>query len=128
MEPEQPDSEYPLGIRTREILTFQDAESYREGLIKLFRSYAFGSLPYYAPVQLNRNIRVETDEKEIRLLGDGIGYRIDRNAMLMDALALLKGGICPIEIPEKVGAPQFMEEKLFQLLNELYIRGYLRLK
>lgn len=128
VEPEQPDSEYPLGIRTREMLSFQDAESYREGLIKLFRSYAFGSLPYYVPVQLNKNIHMETDEKEIRLLGDGIGYRIDRNAMLMDALALLKGGICPIELPEKVGAPQFMEEKLFQLLNELYIRGYLRLK
>lgn len=128
VEPELPDAEYPLGILTREVLTFQDAESYRACLIKLFRSYAFGTIPLYVPVMINRNICVEMQEKKIHLIGDDIGYQVNRSSITEDAFALLSEGVCVRELAGKVGAVGPLEEQLLQLLNELYIRGYLRLK
>ena len=128
VEPELPDQDYPLGIHTREKVCFHDAESYREGLVRLFRSYAFASLPYYIPVQLNRNVQVKYTGKDICLIGDGAGYRMNSHPMLRQAMKKLKKGIEPKKLSEELGAFGLIEEKLFSLLNELYIRGYLCLK
>lgn len=128
VEPELPDQEYPFGIHVREKVSFHDAESYREGVIRLFRSYGFGTIPYYALVQLNRNVRIEYGRDEIRLLGDAAGYRMDAHQMLVEAMQKLQKGIEPVTLAEELGVTGPIREKLFSLLNELYIRGYLCLK
>lgn len=128
LEPEQPDADYPLGIRTRETISFHDAGTYRKGVIRLFQSYAFGELPYYVPVQLNRNIRVEHSKNEIWLLGDQIGYRLNANLLLVLAIQKLERGISPKELSKELGIAGATEEKLYSLLNELYVRGYICLE
>lgn len=128
-EPEQPCEEYPLGMRTREKLSFQDADSYRNCLIYLFRSYAFSTIPHYVPVQINRNVQVRKvnteNGKEIWLLGDQTGYRVTACSLTEDVLKYLKNGVIPAELFQKLNLSVQAEQRICSLLNELYIRGYL---
>ena len=127
-EPELPDQEYPLGVRTRGTVTFQDAQTYRDGLTRLFRSYAFGLLPYWVPIRLNKHVHIEIEEEEIRLEGDDILYRIEKTPVTEAALAQLSEGVPFKELAQKIGIEEAEEQKMYTTLNELYIRGYLRLK
>jgi len=96
------------------------------GLVSGFTSDIYAL--YYIPVQLNRNVQVKYMNKEIYLIGDGAGYRMNAHPLLLRAMEKLKKGIEPKKLSEELGAVGSIEEKLFSLLNELYIRGYLCLK
>ena len=128
-EPEQPCKQYPLGMRTREVLSFRDADSYRNCLIRLFRSYAFGTIPHYVPVQINRNVQVRNvnteNGKEIWLIGDQTGYRVTAHPLIESILKQLKNGCVPAQLFQKCNLSVQAEQKIYSLLNELYIRGYL---
>lgn len=128
VEPELPDADHPLGISIRETVSFQDAETYRNGLVKLFRSYAFGLLPYYVPVQINRHVCVKLEGQIIRLEGDEISYSIEKTPVIEAALTQLIEGVRITELIQSANIEEKEAQKLYETLNELYIRGYLRLK
>lgn len=128
VEPELPDAVHPLGISIRETVPFQDAETYRNGLIGLFRSYAFGTLPYEVPVQLNRHVGVKSEGQMFRLEGDVISYPIKKTPVIESALTQLVDGVRIAELIQSAGIEKTETQKLYETLNGLYIRGYLRLK
>lgn len=128
LEPELPDEMYPLGYRVRETVTFSDAESYRAGLIHLFRSYAFDSLPLWHPVQLGRNVQMEERQGDILLLGDEIGYRMDAQPILKDIMESFREGAIPGELLQALNAEKSGKKRILELLRDLYERGYLVLK
>ena len=128
LEPELPDEMYPLGYRVREIVTFSDAESYRTGLMHLFRSYAFDSLPLWHPVQINRNVRMEERNGDILLLGDEIGYRMDAQPILKEIMESFREGAIPGKLLQALNAEKSGKKRILELLRDLYERGYLVLK
>ena len=128
VEPELPDAEYPLGISTKEIISFQDAGTYREGLIRLFRAYAFGRLPYLVPVRFNRHIHIEENAQGIRLCGDETWYQIDRTPVIENAFEQLVSGVRVEDLLKNNCIGDEAAKKLYGILNELYVRGYIRLK
>lgn len=128
LEPELPDEMYPLGYRVRETVTFSDAESYRTGLIHLFRSYAFDSLPLWHPVQINRNVRMEERNGDILLLGDEIGYRMEAQPILKEIMGAFRGGVIPGNLLQALNAEKSGKKRILELLRDLYERGYLVLK
>ena len=127
LEPEIPDRDFPLGIRVRETLHFDSAADFRRKLAYLMDTWAVGLLPADRPVALNRNCRVKQEDDTILFLGDGVGYRISGNAYTRQAVRLMEKGCAPIRIREGTGLPQSLQQAFFALLNNLYIRGYLRL-
>lgn len=128
MEPELPDAEHPLGINIRETVLFQDAETYRNSLIRLFSSYAFGILPYHVPVQINRHVGVKSEGQIIRLEGDEISYSIEKTPVIEAALTQLIEGVRITELIQSANIEDKEAQKLYEMLNGLYIRGYLCLK
>ena len=128
LEPELPDEMYPLGYRVRETVTFSDAESYRAGLIHLFRSYAFDSLPLWHPVQLGRNVQMEERQGDILLLGDEIGYRMDAQPILKEIMESFREGAIPGKLLQDLHAEESGKKRILTLMQDLYERGYLVLK
>lgn len=128
VEPELPDAEHPLGISTKKSISFQDAGSYREGLISLFRAYAFGRLPYLVPVRFNRHIRIEENAQGIRLCGDETWYQVERTPVIENTFEQLVGGVRVEDLIQNNCLGDEAAKRLYGILNELYIRGYIRLK
>lgn len=133
MEPELPDRDYPLGYRILESARFHDAESFREGLIRLFRRRAFASLPLWVPVKLNRNVRMLMEEKikedrnrqKIILLGDEMAYYMDAHPLLRKTMESFRTQAVPGEVLRGLRLDRAGTEKILALLQELYWRGYL---
>ncbi len=129
MEPELPGSEYPLGYRILESARFHDAESFREGLIRLFRRHAYASLPLWVPVRINRNVHMQIVErggqKEIILLGDGMAYYMDAHPLLLRTMEAFRIQAVPGKLLRELRLDRAGTEKVLALLQELYRRGYL---
>ena len=127
LEPELPDSDFPLGIRVRETLHFDSAEDFRGKLRYLLETWALGLLPPDRSLTLNRNCRVIPGPDAILFLGDGVGYRISANTYTLYALELLKKGTSLAHIREALCLNASGQRDFDDLMNQLFIRGYLRL-
>ena len=128
MEPELPDSDFPLGVRVRETLYFDDAADYRRKLAHLMNAWAVGFLPPDRVLKLNRNCKAVPTEDAIAFLGDGVGYRITGNAYTFQMLELLEEGRSLEQIRREIRLPSARQESFYDLMNQLFIRGYLRLE
>lgn len=128
IEPELPDEEFPLGYRVREKLSFHDEDSYHKAILTLYGKYALGDMPTDRPLCLNKNIRREERENAVFFAGGGSLFRMDRDGYLDAALAHIAGGGSFREIPGLNGLSREERQRLYLNLNNLYIRGYIRLK
>ena len=128
LEPELPDSDFPLGVRVRETLHFEDAADYRSKLEHLMNAWAVGLLPRDRMLKLNRNCEAVPTEDAIAFLGDGVGYRITGNAYTFQMLELLEEGRSLERMQRELRLPSARQESFYDLMNQLFIRGYLRLE
>ena len=128
LEPELPDSDFPLGVRVRETLYFDDAADFQKKLAHLMNIWAVSLLPADRPLALNRNCRAVPTEGAIVFLGDGTGYRITGNPYTLRTLELLEKGLTMEQIQREIRLPAARREAFFSLTNQLFIRGYLRLE
>ena len=127
VEPELPDSVFPLGVRVRETLRFDGAADFRSKLRYLTETWAVGLLPLGRPLALNRSCNVVPEENAVLFLGDGVGYRISANAYTLRTLELLDSGLTLERLQEAIRLPSEGREAYYRLMNQLFIRGYLRL-
>ncbi len=143
IEPELPSEQFPKGYRVWGTAEFHDAESFRSGLTQLFRSHAFGSLPLWSPVQINRNVRMlvgerltetkwipeenstGTGKKQIVLLADKAGYYMDAHPVLLQAMQQLQHPQEPGNVLRGLNLGAAGTDRVLNLLQELYWRGYL---
>ena len=128
LEPELPDNDFPLGFQVRETLHFEDAADFRKKLACLMDAWAVGLLPLDRPLTLNRNCRAVPAENAVLFLGDGVGYRISGNAYTLQTLGLLEEGLTMGQIQREICLPPARQQEFYSLMNQLYIRGYLRLR
>jgi len=128
LEPEIPNDDFPLGIRMREKLLFTDAMDFRKKLAYLMEKWAVGLLPVDRPLMLNQNCTVKQEEHAILFLGDRIGYRIVSNDFTRQTLQLLNGGRSLKQIQSALQLSAAWEDDYYSLMNQLFIRGYLRLR
>ena len=125
IEPMLPDARYPTGIRTRAEAGFDEADAFFRETEQMYAEYAAGFLRPERIVTLNPNIRTETEGNIIHFRGDGISYRVSRGYVLETVLKMLPEGICFSVLLEKLGLLPGPEKELYELLNALYMRGYL---
>ena len=128
VEPELPDGEFPLGYRVRAVRPFASAEEFRRALEELTAQWARYPLPEDLPLAWNRNIAVEPDGEgrlcfrgggRISRVEDGIGVR---------TLVGYAAGRSFAETAEGLGLTGEAREAAYRLLQNLYLRGYLRLR
>ena len=125
IEPMLPDADYPTGIRIRAEAGFDGAEDFFRKADRMYADYAAGFLRAERSVTLNPNISVKTEDGLIRFCGDGISYRVSRGYVLETALKELPEGISFSGLCAKLGLLPETAEDLYELLNALYMRGYL---
>ena len=128
IEPELPDEEFPLGLCVRERRSFHDEESYRQAILELINKYALGDMPKDRPLCLNKNIGFEQGERTLHFKGDNNEYRMDRSPILDAAISGIMEGNSFAQICQRSALSSHDAERLWLSLNNLYIRGYVRLK
>ena len=128
IEPEIPDDDYPLGLRVREERFFSDAESFRRAAREMTERWSVGTLPDDRSLAWNRHCEVRETADAILFLGDAIGYRVPRNAYTEQAVQLVKDGCTLSQIREQAGLPEAWRAGFDAMMNQLYLRGYLRLR
>ena len=128
IEPEIPDERWPLGLRVREERSFSDAESYRRAIAELTGKWSVGTLPPRRALAWNRHCRIERTADAVCFLGDGVGYRIPKNLFTEAMLPLVERGCAFEEILRETGLPAAWRESFTAMMNQLYLRGYLRLR
>ena len=128
IEPEIPDDDYPLGLRVREERFFSDAESFRRAAEEMTERWSVGTLPDDRPLAWNRHCEVRETAGAILFLGDAIGYRVPRNPCAGQAVQLVNDGCTLSQIREKTGLPEAWRPGFDAMMNQLYLRGYLRLR
>lgn len=128
IEPEIPDDDYPLGLRVREERFFSDAESFRRAAREMTERWSVGTLPDDRALAWNRHCEVRETADAILFLGDAIGYRVPRNAYSEQAVQLVKDGCTLSQIREQAGLYDAWRAGFDAMMNQLYLRGYLRLR
>lgn len=128
IEPELPDEEFPLGLCVRERRSFHDEESYRQAILELINKYALGDMPKDRLLCLNKNIGFEQGERTLHFKGDENEYRMDRSPILDAAISGIMEGGSFAQICQRSALNPDDAERLWLSLNNLYIRGYVRLK
>ena len=128
IEPEIPDDDYPLGLRVREERFFTDAESFRRAAREMTERWSVGTLPDDRSLAWNRHCEVRETADAILFLGDAIGYRVPRNAYTEQAVQLVKDGCTLSQIREQAGLYDAWRAGFDAMMNQLYLRGYLRLR
>lgn len=128
IEPELPDEEFPLGLRVRERRSFHDEASYQQVILELLNKYALGDMPKDRPLCFNKNIRFEQGEKTLHFRGDGIEYYVDAAAVPDFAVTGIRCGDSFGQICDRAALSSDDAGRLWLNLNNLYIRGYIRLK
>lgn len=128
IEPELPNEKFPLGLRVRERRTFHDEAAYHKAILELINKYALGDMPKDRPLCLNENTIYEEGERTLHFKGDENEYRMDKSPVLSAAIAGIKEGGSFSQICEQSGLNGREAERLRLGLNNLYIRGYIRLR
>ena len=128
IEPEIPDDDYPLGLRVREERFFSDAESFRRAAEEMTERWSVGTLSDDRPLAWNRHCEVRETAGAILFLGDAIGYRVPRNPCAGQAVQLVNDGCTLSQIREKTSLPEAWRPGFDAMMNQLYLRGYLRLR
>ena len=128
IEPEIPDDRFPLGLRVREERSFSGAGDFRRAMAEMTGKWSRGSLPAGRSLAWNWHCRIEQTPEDIRFLGDEIGYRIPKNAFTEAMLPLVERGCTQEEIERETGLPAPWRESFTGMMNQLYLRGYLRLR
>ena len=90
--------------------------------------WAVGLLRPDSMLKLNRNCRAVPMEDAIVFLGDGVGYRITGNTYTFQMLELLEEGLSLEQMQREIRLPSAQQESFYNLMNQLFIRGYLRLE
>lgn len=128
MEPELPGDAYPAGVRIHAEKSFADAREYRRILLDFSARFARDTLPEDVPLRLNPRVTVEEKEKVMVFHGDGVSLRLGGNVHFRGAVrCLVKGAATFTEILRELGISTFVGAEVWQKLNLLYQKGYLRL-
>ena len=128
IEPEMPDEEFPLGIRQREIRSFDDAQGFAEAMADMVGKYAAGILPADRPLCLNKNISIEEKVGFVYFRGDDNYYCLACSQNLKRAMDGIRNGESFDTIAEHLLPDRAQVEKLYLDINNLFIRGYVRMK
>ena len=80
------------------------------------------------PVWFNRHIHIEENTQGIRLCGDEAWYQVVKMPLIENAFAQLVNGVRVEDLLKNNCIGDEAAKKLYGILNELYIRGYIRLK
>ncbi len=128
IEPEIPDDEFSLGYREREKKSFKNAEEYEKYAKIMINSYARFRLGNDERLMWNKNIRIDnSDEKIISFDGEGSHYRISKGKLMLDLIACVNEEKTFSEMVSKLGLFGNVYETAMQRLQDLYIRGYIRI-
>lgn len=147
IEPEIPDGRFPTGLRVRTVRTFNDGPSFEQALRELFDAYGHGLMPRDLPLALNPHAQVRFEGGTVVFAGDGVCHRVSDGLLIRSALRAL-GAEAESGIDKNIGAGDRTDkssqsfdailqatcafgataDELYQRMNALFVRGYLRLR
>ena len=129
IEPELPDSTYPLGYRIRETQYFENPAQFLQILEGMADRYMFDTMPRHVPLCFNRNIRILEQNGLFLFLGDQTGYKIGKNIFTAEMVNGIQKGLPFSEIELRLRSAFRLSteecERIFQAFNELFLRGYI---
>ena len=128
IEPELPDEEFPLGYRVRAVRSFADGEEFLRALEELTAEYARSSLPEDLALAWNKNIQIEPEEEgKLRFYGGGRISHVRDGQLMRGLIQCVKEGCTFSRAAEKLELSGTARAAAYRCLQELYLRGYLRL-
>ena len=127
VEPEVPSCDFPEGLRVREQASFENADDFKEKIIYLYKKYSRPYLDTECSLFLNENTRMEVKDDAIIFYGDDCSCYCHNTRINNKAVSLIRKGKSFDDILKDMELSGADEEALYRTLNDLYMRGYLRM-
>ena len=124
--PEMPDEVYPKGYRILETRTFFDSSSFRVAAEELLKRYVSTEPGKDEKMCLNRNTILTEDGGWYIFKGDGVGYRIQKNAFTDRMIRSVLNRSSFSESFENCRPDPEGESKLYEAYRVLFTKGYIR--
>lgn len=126
IEPEIPDADFPLGYRVLGKAEFEDAISFKRVMTALGDRFFRPCLPWDAPIYLNRNIRLLSEDNRFVFLGDGTAYQWGRNPFTERLISGFQSGETFSGMTSSMSVDGESKQKLYRAADGLFARGYIR--
>lgn len=128
IEPEVPDEEYPTGVNIKEKKFFSNASEYKTIISDMYAKYACSSITEDGILSFNKHITITKEAGKLRFAGDLISFDMSDGLIISKAIELIQAGSYSFgEIAGCLGVFGDMYKDLYDKLNILYARGYLRI-
>ncbi|MBQ8667466.1 MAG: hypothetical protein IJ526_11470, partial [Lachnospiraceae bacterium] len=128
IEPELPDDEFPLGYRNWNVMTFSDPDEFEVCMRTLIDKYGKYSFCQDRNLAWNKKIRILCQEKDYIILeGKGYRFKVSWGKLMFDIIERVNRHETFLQIVSELGLFGELYKVALGRMQDLYIRGYLRM-
>ena len=128
IEPELPDDEFPLGYRNWNVMTFSDPDEFEVCMRTLIDKYGKYSFCQDRNLAWNKNIRILCQDKDYIIFeGKGYRFKVSWGKLMFDIIERVNRHETFLQIVSELGLFGELYKVALGRMQDLYIRGYLRM-